>query len=279
MRTLLKMEFSRLFYRKEFYLSLLVGVLLSVWMATEGVSLLQERVLQIATQPADAAAYYYLPSVFNKAIGIDHAALPSTLLFALLPILVIFPYATTYAEDCASGYNKNIQTRAFKKSWLLCKCIVTMFSAFLVALFTFAFSVFLSSILLPEIMPQMTAYTFPAAANPNTWSEIYRHLPYDYLLRYSLLDAGYYACFSTLALLISVFVRQRFVVLLAPAILFYLSTQLFGLLGCWNWMPEMFLRQYQPVELNLPIVLLQMTMLLLIGAGGFVVIGGRKDVL
>ncbi|MEG0649040.1 MAG: hypothetical protein RR764_04305 [Oscillospiraceae bacterium] len=279
MKRMLKFEMKRLFGRKELYIAILIGSVLSVWLALQSAMLLQTQAQLLADAPVEDAAYFFLPSVFNKFIGIDHAALPTTILFALFPILAVFPYATTYAEDITSGYIKNVIVRTSKKTYYLAKFIVTIFSGFFVLCAVFAVSIFFTTMLLPQIMPQVTAFTFPAASNYALWSNIYRTTPYLYLLLYSFLDAVFYGFFATIALGLSSFIKRRFVIIIIPTVLFFASTYFFGYLNSWAWMPELFLRQYQPTFVKLWIILTEMFIIAAAGTLTFFFVGEKKNVL
>lgn len=284
MRSILKVEFSRLFRRKELYISIAIGIILCIWLSIVSNNLFQEHLSILSEVGPQGTLFPYLASVFNRFIGIDYFALPTTILFGIFPLITVFPYATTYIEDCNSGYIKNIVVRTSKFHYYISKIIVTMFSAAFVVLSIFFFSIVITTMFIPEIQPQSTSLTFPVTSSDAMWSSIYRTHPYVYLLLYSLLDAFFYACFALLALLFSSFIRYRFIVLIIPTILFYLTTKVLSyiqpwFIDSWKWMPEAYLRQYQITHAKLTPILVEMLILICISLLVFFFVGDKKNVL
>lgn len=279
MQGIFRLEVERLFRRKELYISVIIGILLVIWLAVYETIRLNDVIQLINNAQKEDAAYLFPPSAFNHYVGIDYAALPTTILFAIFPLLSTLPYATTYLEDRNSGYIKNIVIRTSKKKYYLAKFFVTMLSGLVVPISIFLGGFISITMVLPSIMPQMAAFTFPAASNNAMWSDIYRQQPIIYMILYSLLDSLFYAAISAFALGISSFVYQRFVVLVLPSVLFFFSTYALSRFNLWSWIPELFLRQYQPVNVKLNIIIIEIFIIFMVAAILFFFVGDKKDVL
>lgn len=273
MKELLKFEFLRLFKSKWLYISMLIGIALSVWLVILSVGFHNVEMKMLSIGGAEDATYFFPMSVFTSFIGIEYSTLPTAILFAIFPILVTMPFSASFCEDKESGYLKNIFIRTKKTNYFLAKYITVFTSGVVIVMTIFIFSLVLTMMFIPAIMPEVSSNTFPVSNSNYLWSGVYRQYPYLYLLLYSLLDAVFLGLISTISLAVSTFIKHKFAALAVPMVLYVGINYVFGLLTLGDFMPEQFLRQYQPVIISLHVIIIEAVILLIITAGVFIGIG------
>lgn len=255
MKPIFKMELYRLFRRWEFYISLAIGAFLSIWLVVGSLPLLFHSMELLQGASAMEQAYYYPPSVFEQFIIMEVMHPAAQLFYTVLPLLVVLPFATTYAEDYNSGYIKNILTRTSRKHYYVAKFCVSCISGALVVGIVLLFSMFLTTMTMPQLMPHPSTFTFSVDSSNYLWFELYHNHPYLYILWYSLIDVVFYSGLTTLALAISSLIRNRFVALLTPIILVYSISSLLNNVGLANFAPDLIFRANQPVMHYTPMML------------------------
>lgn len=278
MKALLKVEFSRLFRSKWLYISILIGTVLSVWLVILAVQMHNESLELLAKGGPEDAAYYFPSSVFTNFIGIDYSQLPTAILFGIFPVLVTIPFAASFCQDKQSGYIKNVFTRTNKIHYFIAKYITVLTSGVIVALSIFVISLLLTAMFIPAINPECASFTFPVSGSDYLWNEIYRENPYVYLLIYSLIDVVFLGIWATVSLVVSIFVKHKFSALAGAAIIYYGMNYVFEQMRLDNFMPENFLRQYQPIKISLTVMIIEAILILVITLSLFIGVGVRKDV-
>lgn len=278
MIALLKVEFSRLFRNKGLYISLGIGAILSIWLVVLAVKMHNEGMALLAKEGPEAAAYFFPSSIFTIFIGIDYSQLPTAILFAIFPILVIIPFSATFSQDKESGYLRNVFTRANKKDYFFAKYITVFVSGFITVLAIFAISLYLTAMFIPAIYPESASYTFPVTGSTHLWNKIYQQNPYLYLLMYSLIDAVFLGIWATVPLSISIFIKNKFTALVGSTILYYLFNYVLMAINLDYCMPENFLKLSQPTKIVLMVILIEAITIFIITIGIFVGVGVRKNV-
>ena len=278
MTTILRFEFLRLTKSKGLYASLSIGIVLSIWLTMLSVQMHNESMDLLAKAGPEDAAYFFPSSVFTNFIGIDYSQLPTAILFGVFPILVILPFSASFYQDVQSGYVKHVFTRIDKKKYFIAKYITVFFAGFITVMSILVLNFLMVAMFIPAIKPEITAFTFPVCDSNFLWSEIYRETPYIYLLMYSLIDAAFLGIWATVPLTISHFAKHKFSALAGSAVLYYLINYVFLEMHLLSFMPENFLRQYQPIRVDIEVIIIEIILILFINFGVFVGIGAHKDV-
>ena len=122
MKAVLKIEFQRLFRSVTFYISLGIGLILTMTQFVM-VGLQESMHILDAYSPKGISE----PSgVFSSYFGMAGPPLVyRQIYYLILPILAVFAYATTFCADHNSGYVKNLYTRTNKKYYYAAKYIVS----------------------------------------------------------------------------------------------------------------------------------------------------------
>lgn len=160
MKRILKAECKRAFFNKTFYLCLGIGAILCIWLLCIQTAEAGEVDRLIREYGIEKAGLYYPRSLYNSFIGLDYAYLPSTILYTIFPLLVTLPHAISYYRDKKSGYIKNILIKADKKDYYTAKYLSVFLSGFAVALMILLFSLWISAMFFPALMPEVTTGTY-----------------------------------------------------------------------------------------------------------------------
>lgn len=122
MKAVLKIEFQRLFRSVTFYISLGIGLILTMTQFVM-VGLQESMHILDAYSPKGISEPY---GVFSSYFGMAGPPLVyRQIYYLILPILAVFAYATTFCADHNSGYVKNLYTRTNKKYYYAAKYIVS----------------------------------------------------------------------------------------------------------------------------------------------------------
>lgn len=222
MKAILKIEFSRAFKSRLFLISLVLG-------CTLGIVHIFTSVIPNVKWLADIILYGETPhSVFNKAMGFTVHSIESIIYVYTFPILAVLPFADSYYTDIKSGFVKNLFIRVSKGKYLLAKYASVFVTAGITVVLPLALNLFITSAILPSVLPEPYTAVFPIAYN-GLWSGLYFSNPYLYVLLYFTLDfilGGLLAC---IALAVSFFVSNRFIVMLSPFVVYIFLHMVGGL--------------------------------------------------
>lgn len=211
MFAIFKFEMKRAFINRMFLISLILGSIITTL-----------QVFQVAYSYAIDLKLYpntYPPSIYNTCMGLSLPSVWTSIFFMIFPILAAIPFSDSFLTDRKTGYIKNIYTRGKKSQYLLAKFFTVFLSGGTVVLIPILLNLFLVSLCVPAVIPDVSSGAFPIWGNA-IGASIYYTRPYLYLFLYYLLifiTSGIFACSS---LLFSFFVRFKYITLLSPFILF-----------------------------------------------------------
>lgn len=212
MGRMLKIEIERALRGYGFWLSLLIGMIISV-----------EHYFRVVLVFARYPLKFYIydsavsmpASAFQFWIGAGSSNFEGILFVRLFPILAVMPYASTYVSDIRNGLIKNYYTRTRKHNYLVSKYIVTFITGGMAVTIPLLANFLLTTASLPSIVWPIGVFTMSANC---MWSDIFYTNPYLYVLMMlglMFLCGGF---ISTFALAFSNLVSNIFVVMLAPFI-------------------------------------------------------------
>lgn len=275
MKPLLKLEMTRAFYNKFFLFASLIGLILVVL-----------QFVQVVLPLAAYLDYYrlyepegtYPLSVFNRWIGGESYSPYASIYTMLMPILTVLPFADSYFTDRKNGMVKNILLRTKKKNYFISKYIAVFLSGGVVFTLPLLINFMLSAATLPSLLPEASTASFPIFET-SMWSGLYYSQPYLYFLFYFLIDFVFAGLFPTIALAITHFVENRFVVLLSPFLLNLFLTALLNFINASKYSPNSFLNMSQPyMGIQFSYIVIEMLILFLVTASLFLGIGIREEV-
>lgn len=219
MKAVLKIEFQRLFRSVTFYISLGIGLILTMTQFVM-VGLQESMHILDAYSPKGISEPY---GVFSSYFGMAGPPLVyRQIYYLILPILAVFAYATTFCADHNSGYVKNLYTRTNKKYYYAAKYIISCTAGGLVATIPLVVNLIANMMVLPSLKP-VAALGCYAGNGIALWGDIFYTHPYIFMVLYLILIFFYQFIFVSLALLLSTWVNNRFLITLFPFLLNYFS--------------------------------------------------------
>ncbi len=161
-------------------------------------------------------------SAYTHWIGLDLATVLPVLLFTVLPLFAALPAADSGWWDRDSGYINHIRLRCTDRQYSVSKAAAVFVSAFLAAFIPLMADFLFTSAVLPCVLPEPASGSVPLT-DKDLFGAVFYHHPVLYILGYTLFDGVFLAMWTTLALSLSRWMRQRFQVLLTPFILYLLA--------------------------------------------------------
>lgn len=267
----IKLELYRAFHNPGFWLAIAAGCIIAIVHFVH-------QVLPKTSVIFSGFNLDYPVTLFNSILPLDYVSFYGSIYYYAVPLLVVLPFGVSYYQDIKSGYRKNLYIRMDKKAYLAGKYLAVFLSAGVVCVAPLILNLMLTAAVIPALTPQKGTNLF-AIIELSFLSELFYARPFLYLLFYFMLDfvmAGTLAC---VALGVSSFVRNRYIVLFAPFILFFLIQAVSEYSGYRVWNPYNIMNPVGSGAVTGFQAAVETGVFFLIGGGSFVLGGGRKDVL
>lgn len=227
MGNMLKIELERAIKNKFLLISILIGLVITL-------SHLVQFVIPISKTLDDYLTInkpmMYPGWLFSTWIGGNSYTLQAFLYYLLIPILATIPFGDSFFLDKKSGFIKNVLIRTKKRNYYISKFIATFIVGGLVIVIPLLANFVLSAMLLPSMLPQASS-GFDYINASSMWSTLYYTHPFMYVFSYLVIDFVFSGLIATIALAVSFFVEHRFVVVIAPFLLYLFVFSIFNLLG------------------------------------------------
>ncbi len=273
MKIFLKIEFNRLLKAWSFWVSIGLGLLLSI--------------SQYIMNPLNVVKYLDVykklnnpmitpHSVFNNWIGGEASSFQHYIFFMIIPILCVMPWSTSLYTDIKSGLVKNYFTRASKLKYFTSKYIITFLTGGIVIAMPLLLNLYLSSITLPSILPEASMGTYGVGTRA-IWSSLFYTHPYIYCYCYILLIFIFSGLISTTALALGTWINNIFTIFLMPFITCLFLYTIFQREDLLKFVPVNFLDPDQSTSNNsIVVVCAEAALLLLISLLG-ISAGAKND--
>lgn len=256
----LKRAFSRLSFKIAISIGIVFCILSIVKIPMYGGDILDNYIKGFVGTPFEHF-------IFFKANPI------SNLLIIIMPIISTLGYSDSYIEDFKSGMIKGIYTRQNKRRYLLSK----YFANFIAGGAAFALPLVLNYVTLiliyPSVQPNMVfggTSIMPSGLLSNLF---YGHANL-YIIMWIAVYFLYSGAFASIALCFSTFIKNKFVVIFIPFILYILVEGFCELFNKIEYSPQTFL--YLSMNKNFYAILLEFILIFMITISLFF-FGGVKD--
>lgn len=218
------------------------------------------------------------PSLYNCWLGLDFAFPYTQIYYWVLPILATFPFAGSFFTDRKKGYIKNILMRENRNAYLKGKCLAVVLSSSCIVGVPLLIDLFISAMLLPAIVPQVTTYMFPISI-VGMWCDFYYSWPLLYIFAFILIDMLFISCFVLTSLIVSRFCKYEVEALLFPSLINLIIYFICSWWGETQYSSAYFLIPYQPsLNTSIYIVLFEFVVLSLINCFLFYHWGKKHDI-
>lgn len=233
MINLLKLDFKRAIYNKNFLTVSLIGILLAIC------HFFMEVFPMIEFYENGSSIF----SPFLKWIIYDDFSIYASMLLIIFPILASIPYADSYWIDLNSGFVKNLYVRTSKYNYLISRYITNFIIGGISVLIPLIVSLYLLFMTVPAVPPSIFSQTDIAK---EMFSNIFYNHPYIYILIYLFMYFMFGGVYASLGLGASSFCKNRFLVIGIP-IISYLSMYILEIAGLPQLVPAKFLSASQSV--------------------------------
>ncbi|MCL2865376.1 MAG: hypothetical protein FWE25_07545 [Lachnospiraceae bacterium] len=219
MKRIIKFELKRAFVNRFFLAALVVGIVISV-LHIILVVIPASKYLELHSYSKGV----YPNSIYNTMLGFDMSSLYLALYTMLIPVLACLPFADSLYTDKKSGYIKYLYSKVEKGWYLLAKLIANFLVAGTVVVFPLLLNLWGTALFVPALIPQASTAQFPIFAY-YMWSDLYYTFPMVYITLYGIIIFIYAGIFACIGMMLSTFIKNRFVVLLLP----------FAIVTVWNF--------------------------------------------
>ncbi|CEK36221.1 membrane-spanning protein,ABC-type transport system involved in multi-copper enzyme maturation, permease component,ABC-2 family transporter protein [[Clostridium] sordellii] len=223
---LLKLDFKRAIYNKQFIIITLIGILISMLH-------LWENVFQYADNYS-ADAYV---SPFTRWMSNDCFNVYSIIFFIALPVLATVPYSDSYWIDKNSGFIKNLLTRVKKSDYFISKYITSFIIGGISVIIPLIFNLYILFMTLPSVNPTIFSKLEPIRNMIQNW---YYFHPYMYILAYLFMTFMFGGVYASIGLAVSTFCKNKFFVMAIPT-LAYILMFILDIIDCSQLIPVKFL--------------------------------------
>jgi hypothetical protein len=221
--TMLRIELRRAFGNRWFIGSLAILVTVALVAAAGRVVLTAEK-LDVVVYPYLDSTYWYLSSFssFTSWIAVNHLDTPVELFFTVVPLLVLMGYSWSLASDVRSGYVEQLLVRTARARMYAARfCAVFLSGGALVAV-PLACNFLALALFVPSWAPSMVDSFYTGVgdvanmADNALFTTLFYTDPVAFVLCRTLLDFALCGLWSTTVLALSLFVRNRVLLVVAP---------------------------------------------------------------
>lgn len=273
MKSILKVEMHRAFRSSGFFLALGVGVAIAVVHCAM-------TALPLALQMDEYMAYnlpmMYPGFLYTAWIGGSVNTVTSYLYFLILPLLAALPHADSFFADAEGGTIQNLCLRVNRKHYFRAKYAATFLSGGMAVILPLLFNFYLTSLLLPAMKPETAAFNSGIGEFSLLPGLFYSH-PLIYLGVFFCIIFLFSGLLATVSLLASYYVRYRFLVMIAPFIVYLFLISFFDLLGMRAWEPANFLHPAYDQYALVPLIT-ETVVLAGLTVCGFLIRGAKDDI-
>ena len=220
MCSVLKLELKKAFKNKFFWISVVLGCLITLLSFEHMVNMYYEGMSAISGNSTDIIydPHIGINTVFNCWIGGEPFSLGSSIYFFVFPLLIALPYGWSYSEERKCGYRRMMITKTGKKKYYCAKYVAVFLSGGVAMVLPLIFN-FWMTLLVPAILPDVTMNMFYGVFGGSFLAELYYTVPFLYVAIYLFIDFVYCGFLVCICMAVSGIVRQKWGVVLIPFLL------------------------------------------------------------
>lgn len=229
----LKLDFKRAVFNKQFGVVILIGILLAV--------LPLYKIFHNNVMYDGAASGYYSP--FRLWLSKDVSSIYPTIFFMIFPVLANISFSDSYWIDKNSGFTKSVCTRCKKSNYIISKYIINFVIGGISVIIPLLVSLYILFMTLPAVKPSVF-YQYDLAKS--MFSNLYYAHSYIYIAAYLCISFMFGGVYASIGLSVSTFSKNKFSIVAIPA-LAYISMYMLETMGFPQLVPLIFLSAAQPV--------------------------------
>lgn len=195
---------------------LLFVTVMVIWNSTQSIIRITDELEAI--KPFFNTEYFLLGtySWYNALIVKDHVNNSAYLLFFLLPLLVLIPYAWSMCEEHNSGYIRNIATRVNVRKYSLIKSCAVFITGFTVVFCTLILSLIILSLFLPFYMPEVRDQLYVGMYADSLFGTVYYTNPVLYLIGQTLYTSFFAGAWAMFVSQLYLLIKNKFLLIALP---------------------------------------------------------------
>lgn len=221
MCSVLKLELKKAFKNKFFWISVVLGCLITLLRFEHMVNMYYEGMSAISGNSTDIIydPHIGINTVFNCWIGGEPFSLGSSIYFFVFPLLIALPYGWSYSEERKCGYRRMMITKTGKKKYYCAKYVAVFLSGGVAMVLPLIFNFWMTLLVVPAILPDVTMNMFYGVFGGSFLAELYYTVPFLYVAIYLFIDFVYCGFLVCICMAVSGIVRQKWGVVLIPFLL------------------------------------------------------------
>ena len=221
MCSVLKLELKKAFKNKFFWISVVLGCLITLLSFEHMVNMYYEGMSAISGNSTDIIydPHIGINTVFNCWIGGEPFSLGSSIYFFVFPLLIALPYGWSYSEERKCGYRRMMITKTGKKKYYCAKYVAVFLSGGVAMVLPLIFNFWMTLLVVPAILPDVTMNMFYGVFGVSFLAELYYTVPFLYVAIYLFIDFVYCGFLVCICMAVSGIVRQKWGVVLIPFLL------------------------------------------------------------
>ena len=221
MCSVLKLELKKAFKNKFFWISVVLGCLITLLSFEHMVNMYYEGMSAISGNSTDIIydPHIGINTVFNCWIGGEPFSLGSSIYFFVFPLLIALPYGWSYSEERKCGYRRMMITKTGKKKYYCAKYVAVFLSGGVAMVLPLIFNFWMTLLVVPAILPDVTMNMFYSVFGGSFLAELYYTVPFLYVAIYLFIDFVYCGFLVCICMAVSGIVRQKWGVVLIPFLL------------------------------------------------------------
>ena len=221
MCSVLKLELKKAFKNKFFWISVVLGCLITLLSFEHMVNMYYEGMSAISGNSTDIIydPHIGINTVFNCWIGGEPFSLGSSIYFFVFPLLIALPYGWSYSEERKCGYRRMMITKTGKKKYYCAKYVAVFLSGGVAMVLPLIFNFWMTLLVVPAILPDVTMNMFYGVFGGSFLAELYYTVPFLYVTIYLFIDFVYCGFLVCICMAVSGIVRQKWGVVLIPFLL------------------------------------------------------------
>lgn len=217
----LKLELKKAFKNKFFWISVVLGCLITLLSFEHMVNMYYEGMSAISGNSTDIIydPHIGINTVFNCWIGGEPFSLGSSIYFFVFPLLIALPYGWSYSEERKCGYRRMMIAKTGKKKYYCAKYVAVFLSGGVAMVLPLIFNFWMTLLVVPAILPDVTMNMFYGVFGGSFLAELYYTVPFLYVAIYLFIDFVYCGFLVCVCMAVSGIVRQKWGVVLIPFLL------------------------------------------------------------
>lgn len=220
MKSILKLEIKKAFRNKFFWISILIGSLITLLSFIPNVNYYFQNVANIQNGITDTGIisdpHACINTVFNSWIGGEPFSLGTSIYFFVFPLLTALPYGWSYSEEKQNGYRRLMVTKTGKKAYYTAKYLAVFLSGGVAMIFPLLLNFWMVSLVIPAVLPDVTACIYYAVFGSSFLAELYYTVPFLYVTLYMVIDFLFCGLLACVSFAVSGVIRQKWVAVIVP---------------------------------------------------------------